>query len=162
MRIKPIFLGAAAALGLATLVVAQTTPLYILSGTETVVITLDSGSSIRIPLNQIRNTMGVSPIGAGTTVNISPTGTVGYIISTGSITTLHANLPNPAYAGQQFFLASDGGTITTANVTVRTGTGLQSQTLNTAFSSTVNTSPVGWIYHSTPTAATTGRWYRIQ
>ena len=157
---KRILLGVAAALGLATLVAAQTTPLYTLFGTETVVITLESGSSIRIPLNQIRNTMGVSPVGAGTTVNASPTGTVGYIVSTVAITTLHLSLPNPAYAGQQLFLASDGGTITTANVTTLASP--QTQTLNTAFSSTVNTSPVGWIYHSTPSAATTGRWYRIQ
>jgi hypothetical protein len=160
MRIKPLILGVAAALGLSALVVAQTTPLYNLSGLSTVVVTLESGSSIRIPLNQIRNTMGVSPVGTGTTVNVSPTGTVGYIVSTGAITTLNVTLPNPAYSGQQFILASDGGTITTARVTASSSP--QTQTLTTAFASTVNTSPVGWIYYTLPTTPTTGTWFRIQ
>ena len=158
---KRILLGVAAALGLATLVAAQTTPLYTLFGTETVVITLESGSSIRIPLNQIRNTMGVSPVGTGTTVNSSPTGTTGYLIATGAITTWNVTLPNPAYGGQLLNIAADNGVVTTLNATVVSGT--QTQTLNTAFSGTVSPgSPVGWIYRTLPTTPTTGTWFRIQ
>lgn len=140
---------------------AQTTPLYNLTGNETVVTTLGSGSSIAIPINQIRNTNGVSPIGTGTTVNASPTGATGYLVATGPITTLNMTLPNPAYSGQTQFVSSDNGVVTTLNTTVVTGT--QTQTLNTAFSGSVSpASPAGWVYYTLGTTPTTGTWYRIR
>ena len=140
---------------------AQTTPLYNLTGNETVVATLTSGSSITIPLNQIRNTNGVSPLGTGTTVNASPTGATGYLVATGAITTLNMTLPNPAYGGQTQFVSSDNGNITALNTTVVAGT--QTQTLNTAFSGLITpASPIGWVYHTLSTTPTTGTWYRIR
>lgn len=144
-----------ATLGCIALVVAQTTPIYNLTGRETVNITLESGSGIAIPLNQIRNTQGISPIGAGTTVASSPTGILGYLVAKGSITTWDVSLPNPAYRGQQLFIVADNGTITTLRVSTQTG--VQTQTLNTAFSQTLTaTSPVGWMYSDS-----TSTWFRI-
>lgn len=145
-----------ATLGFIALVVAQTTPIYNLTGRETVKVTLLSGSAIDIPLNQIRNTQGISPIGAATNVAVSPTGTLGWFIVQGNVTTMDVTLPNPAYRGQQLFVTADGATITTLRVKASSGT--QTQTLNTAFlQSVLSNSPVGWMYSDAEST-----WFRIQ
>lgn len=140
---------------------AQSTPLYNLLGTETQQITLGSGSGITIPISQIQNTMGVSPIGAQATVVTSPTGLQGYLVAQGSITSWNISLPNPAYQGQQLFAVADNGTITTLQVTTQTGP--QTQTLNSPFSQTLTaTSPVGWTFAFNNGSSTTGKWFRIR
>lgn len=151
----PIALALAGAIGFA---LAQSTPLYNLLGTETQRITLGSGSGITIPISQIQNTQGVSPIGAGTTVASSPTGLSGILVATGSITTWDVTLPNPAYNGQVVTVVADNGTITTLRVTASTSP--QTQTLNSAFSQSLTaTSPVGWAYKAT--SSTVGTWFRV-
>ena len=155
---KLLALSVAGILGAGAIAWAQNTPIYNLSGNETFLITLESGSSIRIPIDQLRNTVGISPVGAGTTVNSSPAGGVGYLVGTGAITTWHITMPNPAYKGQVFYLVN--GTATAySNVNVNATTGTQTQTLQAAFLAQplVPASPVGWIYDYTGS-----KWYRIQ
>ena len=66
--------------------IAQTTPILNLIGTETLNITLGSGSGITIPLNQVRNTGSITTVAAGSTVTSAPTLATNYLIATGAIT----------------------------------------------------------------------------
>lgn len=159
---KRIALGAiAATLGLTALVIAQTTPIYNLLGTETAVFTLGSGSSIPVPLNQIHNTQGSSSLGAATTVVASAAGNTGWLIARGSITTLDVSLPNPAYRGHQLYIVPATGTITTLRVSTQAGTLPGSQTdqsiVGVKQQQVLAGSAVGFMYNTT-----LNTWFRIQ
>lgn len=137
---------------------AQTTPLRDFLGTETLRLTLGSGSVIDVTISQVRNTRGISPVGATTTLNVSPSGTVGYLVSTGAITNLHVSLPNPADKGQVFFFTNgDTASVTNANVGVQSGSQTQTMAATYAGQGVGPSSSVGWIYDFTASA-----WRRIQ
>lgn len=146
---------------------AQTNPLYRWIGTETFTITLGSGSGVPITLNSVHNTVGVSPIGAGTTVNVSPSGfipTVGHLVATGAITTWNVSLPNPSNHGQKVCLSNATAADFTTNTNVGAGTGSQTQTMNAGSTATAQTIAAGasacWVFYMTSNTA--GTWYRVQ
>ena len=147
--------------------IAQTNPLYRWIGTETLRITLNSGTGVTIDLNSVHNTVGVSSIGAGTTVNVSPSGaipTVGNLVATGAITTWNVSLPNPSNHGQKVCLSNGTGSDFTTNTNVGAGTGTQTQTMNTGGTATGITIAAGtsrcWVFQMTSNTA--GTWYRVQ
>lgn len=137
---------------------AQTTPIRNFTGNETMRLTLGSGSAIDVTLSQVRNTRGISPIATGTTVNVSPSAVVGYLVASGAITTLNVTLPNPADKGQLFYIAN-GHSAALTGINAFASTGTQTQTLNASYSSQTlsPSSAVGWIYDYD-----NSKWFRIQ
>lgn len=155
----------AGAIGLA---LAQTTPLYNWLGTETLKLTLGSGSVVETNLNMIRVTRSVSPVSATTTSNISPTGAApnfGILLATGAITTWNNTFPNPAYEGQEVCLANGTGSDFTTNTSIGVApSGTQTQTLNTAFQAQTITAGgrACFVFRFNAGSSTTGVWFRVQ
>lgn len=163
--IKRLLLGVAVAtLGFIALVVAQTTPLYNWNGgSTTLVLTLPSGSSVTTPINTLRNTASVSPVGAGGTVTNAATTNSAYLVATGAITTWAVTLANPANNGQIFCVSNGTSSTLSSNITVTAIAGTQTQTLNTTYNSQSLTAGASacWAYFL-GTTGSTGTWYRVQ
>ena len=157
--LKRLLLGICAGLGLTALVLAQTTPIFNLLGTETFVVTLGSGSSIPVQLNVVRNSAGVTTVATGTTVNSVPTLATSYLVAIGAITTWGVTLPNPANDGQLFCVTNGTGSTFSSNTSVTAATTPQSQTLAQSYSSQSLSAGASacWSYVG-PT--NTGIWYR--